>query len=114
MFPPTAQEIVSDELGAWQPVSVHTIPAALDHFVGDDLIDCPAYDKAYDEIMHAEPFVGYQKDAAGLYANMSQLTGISVNGPKDAIKVRAELKVHKRNGLSYGANAFPIKLHQFY
>lgn len=98
MFPPSPDEILSWEIPTWQPVSVHSIPAALDYCTGDDLVQCPVYDEEYAKAMQSPKFVQYQEDAEEFYANMSRFTGMSVKGPKDAIKVRAELKVHKRNG----------------
>lgn len=109
MFPPEPQEILSWEIPTWHPVSVHTVPAELDYCTGDDLHDCPFYDKEYVEAMKSPKFVKYQADAEEFYANMSRFTGISVKGPKDAIKVRAELKVHKRDNRKYETDEYSIE-----
>lgn len=100
MFPPTQEEILSWEIPNWQPVSVHTTPSGMDYCTGDDVIDCPVYDNEYAKTMILPTFVQYQEDAKELYTNMSRFTGINVKGPKEAIKVRAELKVHMKNGKS--------------
>lgn len=80
---------------------MHTIPAAQDYCIGDDIINCPVYDKAYAELLQTPQFRQLQLDAEELFANMSRFTGINVALPKDAIRVRAELKVHRRNDKSY-------------
>lgn len=55
LYPPTGNQIWNRKV-PWQPISVHTVPSAMDEVLGTDVNPCPAFDRALDAYLQSAEY----------------------------------------------------------
>ncbi|XP_046356224.2 prostatic acid phosphatase-like isoform X1 [Haliotis rufescens] len=72
LYPPEGSQVWNGTL-PWQPIPVHTVPRSEDYLH----LHCPAYEKAYEEMMKSPPVIQIQNEHKDLIDYISQHAGLS-------------------------------------
>lgn len=100
-FPPTDHQIWNENI-LWQPIPVHSVPAAYDNILGVDISPiCPAYKRAYTELMNSAKFQNISKASKALRDYLSQMEGFNVTGIVQDLIVEDTLYVEQINHLKF-------------
>lgn len=77
MFPPKEDQMWKNGF-IWQPIPIHTIPAALDNVLKLTK-PCPAYDYHYKQLLMTQKFIDIDTKYKSLYEYLSNNTGSDVS-----------------------------------
>lgn len=87
----------------WQPVSIHTVPDYADRLLSETF-NCPAYHRAYAQLMQTALFRQLHMKSKFLFREMSNKTGLKITKPVDAMNLRDAMLIHKSNNKTYIIN----------
>lgn len=100
LYPPTADEIWSEDFPMWQPIPVHNIPLTYDYALyGPDY--CPKFFADYDKYQTESPEVQQiYRDYANDFLFWSEKCGLNITTIDDVAQLYGTLHIEKLHNKS--------------
>lgn len=99
LYPPKGSQIWNEEL-LWQPIPVHTLPKKEDQILYMER-PCPKYKRLYNETYKSDYFKKIDRDYAGFYQQVSNLTGWQIDDIHYFAQLQSVLYVYTNYDSSY-------------